>query len=474
MSRPVRELATGSRGAGIRMFGASGSNRSRTDEQLLQIDAEGPPGARLALDTLSIPEGSARWTVWGPVAGLSRQRALDTKASLLKEPDSQKLRANVKDAFSEGEIEPKPGHPWERMIGQGTMGLGQSWMWMGGDQMMALFRRHTQTLGEHAAIIQRTEVRDRRGRRVRIPTRLFPIVPTWLKLPEDHEQHIFRVGFDTPVLARDMHWFRRPGMENPYDRGVGTMQSLGGDLAHDSSLDEYLNAIVNSKGQVRSLLFFPGMQGTQSEEDINLEFEKTRGPHRASRLFTLFGPEGAEDQKPPTHIRLGMSPSDLEASQTRAGIRDDILRTNQVPPGAVGVGLDINRANAQVHLESLRRTVIYLLNETMNFHRWRYFEPLGHRPAEYFGEDRLFPMWDLDPLRDPETARILASRVPEFFNEKQVMTLSGFDGGDPEKRVQRSTVFVTGSEFNADPKAAAGEDRTGRQAFGREDEDQLE
>lgn len=478
MTKPIRELTTRSgRGAGVRVFGATTSHRTRTDEELLRIDAKGPPGARLALDALAIPEGAAKWTVWGPVAGQSRSRALETKRLLLSEPDSQRRLGNIKDADAEGEIEKKPGHPWERMIAQGTMGLGGhtgSWMWISGDQMMALFRRHVQTLGEHAAIIGRTEVRDPlTGRRMRIPTRLFPITPTWMATPEDHEPDIYRVGFDTAVHSRDMHWFRRPGMEDPYARGVGVMQSLADDLALDESHAKYLNAISNSVGQVRSLLFFPGLHGTPAEDEIKMHFEKTRGPHRASRLNTLFGPPGDPEQKPPTLLKLGMSPADLQASETRSGLRDDFLRTNQVPPGAVGVGLDVNRANAQVQLESLRRTLIYQLDETMNFHRWRYFEPLGHLPAEYFGEDRLFPMWELDPLRDPETARILMSRVPEAFNEQQMWNVAGFQGGDPDKRFQRSTVSVTDSEFNVDPDTT-GDDRSGRQAFGREGEDPLE
>ena len=475
LSRPIANL-TGrdGRGAGIRMFGATGQ-REHTDEHLLDIDRDGPPGARLALDSLSKPEESARWTVWGPVAGQPRARALETKKLLLSEPDPLRRRENIKQAQVDEEIEPKPGHPWEAMIGRGTMGLGGfagSWMWIDGGQMMALFRRHTHTLGEHAAIIGRSAVvHPLTRRRAAIPTWLFPIPPTWLRPPEDHEPNTYRVGFDTPVRARDMHWYRQPGMRNPYDRGVGVMQSLRPDLALDASAAAYLNAISQSKGQARSLLFFPGTHDTPAEDAISLALEDTRGPERASRLTALYGPNAEGDHTPKLY-QLGLSPADLETNETRGGLRDDFLRTGGVPPGAVGVSADVNRANAQVHRETLRDTIIHNLEATRRFHAARYFEPLGDVPAEYFGEDRLFPMWDLDPLRDPETARIVASRVPEAFSERQLLRIAGFDGGDPEKRFQRSTVSVTGSEFNPDlSKAKPAEDRTGRQAFGREDED---
>ncbi len=421
-------------GTGLSVFGATQGFRRRGDEQLLRIDEIGPPGARLALDALAEPEEATEWSVWGPVPGMSRSRAMNVKALVVHANNDTERRDALKSLHAEGEVEQKRGHPWENMIRRGTMGVGKPWMWFSGGQMMGLFRKHTQTLGEHAAIIERRRVRFG-GRRFDIPWQLWPLVPTWFKLPDQDNPNHFEIVTGIAgdkIRDRDMHYYRNPRMSNPYDRGAGAMQSLSDDLELDENRAIYLNAIQKSVGQTRQLLVIPGAGGTKTEDALQLALETTRGAERASRLTTIFPPDGDIAGKI-QHIKLGESPADMQTEEGRALGRDTMLRANRVSPGAVGVFENVNRANAQVAREDLRASITFNLESVRLFNQSRYFEPLGDQPAEYAGEDRFFCMWHLDPLRDSETARVLMTRVPSMFNQEQMWKVSGFPGGDSTK-----------------------------------------
>ena len=98
------------------------------------------------------------------------------------------------------------------------MGVGKPWMWFSGGQMMGLFRKHTQTLGEHAAIIERRAVTVG-GRRFDIPWQLWPLVPTWFKLPDQDNPNHFEIVTGIAgdkIRSKDMHYYRIPRMSNPY------------------------------------------------------------------------------------------------------------------------------------------------------------------------------------------------------------------------------------------------------------------
>lgn len=434
------QLAPG--GGSLSVLGQRGARRTITDAELLKIDETGPPYAALALDALAGPESAALWSVWGPPAGKSRSRALAAKARVLACEPGEKRIELLKSFHEDQELEPKPDHPWTLMIRKGTMGVGPPWLWIPGSEVLALTRKYIQTLGEMCWFLDRRPVQIG-GTTVRIPVGWAPIPPTWLETPtKKHPGFKLKapglgLSAGASIPARDVVYYRRPGLTNPYKRGVGTLQALAEDLALDEAQVTYMNAVMANMGEPRYLFVAPGMP--EPERDAFLQRVQGRGPGRAGRVVTVSPPDGSAEIK---LIRMGDSPADLEAYEGRQHNRDAFLHVNRVAPGAVGVQENSNRAVAHVAREDLRSVVKFNLERMREFYQARFFEPLGNRPAEYAGEDRLVCAWELPPLQDKDLASGLVRTATEFFSERDIRQLAGLPGGDPHRHLKRQAIEI--------------------------------
>jgi phage portal protein BeeE len=132
-------------------------------------------------------------------------------------------------------------------------------------------------------------------------------------------------------------WLRDIDPSNPYGRGAGVAESLGDELETDEYAAKYLKAWFFNNATPSMLVSFETNATTKQLEEARDKWEQShRGVHNAHRAHFAAGKMNA--------VKLDTSFRDQQLLELRRMHRDTVIQVFGVPPEAVGVIENSNRA----------------------------------------------------------------------------------------------------------------------------------
>lgn len=172
------------------------------------------------------------------------------------------------------------------------------------------------------------------------PNGLWPIPPHWVRSVPNAAAPYFIVSSGTLQMRVEpsaMLWLRDIDPENPYGRGAGVAESLGDELETDEYAAKYLKAWFFNNATPSMLVSFETNATTKQLEEARDKWEAShRGVHNAHRAHFAAGKMNA--------VKLDTSFRDQQLLELRRMHRDTVIQVFGVPPEAVGVIENSNRA----------------------------------------------------------------------------------------------------------------------------------
>lgn len=138
---------------------------------------------------------------------------------------------------------------------------------------------------------------------------------------------------------RDVLYFHYFDPLRPH-RGKGTMQAAALSIDNDDYAGKWQNSFFKNSANPGAILEFPGNMTDDQVEKLKQQFrEKFQGHSKAGEPIVLHG--GLK------YSKMGLTQSEMEFTQSRQAMRDEILGIFRTPKTAVGITDDVNRANAE-------------------------------------------------------------------------------------------------------------------------------
>lgn len=256
-----------------------------------------------------------------------------------------------------------------------------------------------------------------------MPVQLWPIPPHWVVgLPGPHG-NFFRVAWGTmqlQVAAEDAVWLRDPDPSNPYLRGVGVGTALADEIDTDEWAAKRTKAWFQN-GSVPDLIV--GVKGAAEPKlkEAQANFEgRHRGVVNAFRTWWT----GAEVNV----TRLDSSFKDQQLVQLRQFQRDTVVQVFGIPPEAIGIIENSNRATIDAADLLLAKNCLVPRKE---FQR-----------SEY--QARLVPQYDdrllldyANPIPEDRDFKLkVMQAAPSKFSGNEVRGLAGYEPVDGEDDLQ--------------------------------------
>ena len=252
--------------------------------------------------------------------------------------------------------------------------------------------------------------------RLGAPIAFWPIPPHWVTaLPHENDGNykIEIYGFAHDVAKSEIVHFKQPELVNPYGRGTGKAEALADELETDEYASKHLKMFFKNNARPDLIIYSEDEENPITKDDAErMEqswLDKLRGVWRAHKPIFLPSKVGIKE--------LQGSLKDMQMLDLRSWQRNIVLNVYGVPPEALGILENSNRAT----IES----------------------------AEFFlAKHVVLPLLQL--MRSTLTAQIL----PEFNNN---FTL-GFKSPVEEDKVHQLRVMRTAPyAFRVDELRAAGE-----------------
>ncbi len=172
------------------------------------------------------------------------------------------------------------------------------------------------------------------------PNGLWPVPPHWVQAVPNTGAPYFVVSTGSVQMKLDpsaVIWLRDIDPSNPYGRGAGVAESLGDELETDEYAAKYLKAWFFNNATPSMLVSFETNATTKQLEEARDKWEQShRGVHNAHRAHFAAGKMNA--------VKLDTSFRDQQLLELRRMHRDTVIQVFGVPPEAVGVIENSNRA----------------------------------------------------------------------------------------------------------------------------------
>lgn len=417
ISRSISEpridtLGSMGRGPSLLRLGNSGQGQTNASrEDILRLFSTSP-WVRLALDVRAARQASATWMLMAP-ASRRRAKALAVKDRAMCAAPGQRpaLLKQMRDAGDMVNVEEAYGpHPLLVMLRRGVPGHFDGWA------ASCLEQMSLDLSGEAIHVIMRDPS-------TRVPVLRLPIPAHWIT-PPMHAGEPWRIAnLSIPVPLEDLDFRKVADPLNPYGRGAGVMAALD----HSAAILEEADAtmLATFRNRMRPDLFIAGTFGERKKGEIRDDFRDTlQGSYNAGLAYFLNIPSGP-DQK--LQIQdLGRSAADMQVVELTKAERDVILTVCRVPPSAVGIQENSNRASSVMAAEFLRDNSTVPACEARCRHiQARYLEPYRGRPAEYGGEDRLILTYELPEIVDTERQDAVLKDNPWAFEANELRKRAG-------------------------------------------------
>lgn len=188
------------------------------------------------------------------------------------------------------------------------------------------------------------------------PQAFYPLPPHWVTQVPTATKPTFTVSVGAThveVASSAMLWLKDPDPLNPYGRGTGVAESLGDELETDEFAAKYLKAWFFNSALPSVIVAFDGTTATRKQlDEARDEWERSyRGVHNAHRAHFTSGKMNA--------VKLDTSFKDQELVDLRRMERDTTIQVFGVPPEAVGVIENSNRATIDAADYMLTKGVIH-------------------------------------------------------------------------------------------------------------------
>jgi hypothetical protein len=441
ISRSITEpridtLGSFGRGPSLVRLGSSGQGQTNASrEDILRLFSTSP-WVRLALDVRAARQASATWSLMAP-ASRRRSKALAIKSKAMCAAPERRLPL-MKAMQEQGELinveEVYGPHPLLTMLRQGVPGQFDGW------SASCLEQMSLDLSGEAVHVIVRDPV-------TRIPVLRLPIPAHWITPPSFAGGHWRIANLAEPVPLEDLDFRKVADPLNPYGRGAGVI----GALDHDAAVYEEAMAtmLATFRNRMRPDLFIAGTFGERKKGEISDDFRDTlQGSYNAGLAYFLNIP--ADPNQKLTIHDLGRSATDNQVVQLTHAERDVILTVCRVPPSAVGIQENSNRASSVMAAEFLRDNSTVPSCEARQRHiQARYLEPYRGRPAEFGGEDRLILTYELPEIVDVERQDAVIKDNPWAFEANELRKRAGHAPMDHLEGLHALPLGVTLTDLRA-------------------------
>lgn len=172
-----------------------------------------------------------------------------------------------------------------------------------------------------------------------LPNSAWPIPPHWVTQVPTTGAPYFTVqtgAISMRVEPKAVIWLRDVDPENPYGRGTGIAESLGDELETDEFASKYVKAWFFNNATPSLIVSFEEARGQQLEEARDRWERNHRGLHNAHRTHFASGKMNA--------VKLDTAFRDQQLVELRKAMRDTVIQVFGVPPEAIGVIENSNRA----------------------------------------------------------------------------------------------------------------------------------
>jgi HK97 family phage portal protein len=306
------------------ILGGTSSQRVRGAQALLQAYNESP-WVRKAIGQIAIDFAAVRWTVLVPKGNATQRKHIGEMLKRTKIEDRATLKRALLDADM---VEENPAHPAVIFLERGNP-------WHSGVGARRLLSAYIRLVGDSYAIVER----GADG----MPSSYLPIPSTWIEeLPTD-KKPFFKVthgSWRQNVPVEDMLWIRDANPVDPYGRGMGVVNTLGDEIETDEHAARMAKAKFENHGMPSAIV---GMEGMGKEAGERLQ-QKWDEDHRGIRKIGRPYFTGSK-------ITVAKLDDDLKQTQfieVRTWERNTIAQVIGVPPEAIGIMDNANRASAEV------------------------------------------------------------------------------------------------------------------------------
>jgi phage portal protein BeeE len=284
-----------------------------------------------------------------------------------------------------------------------------------------------------------------------LPTRLWPVPPTWVQQIPTPETPYFRVQrnqLQLEIPYTEMLWDKSLNVVNPYLRGIGITRSMGDELDADESAAKLISYSFWNRGRPDVLVNLPGMKAQDLKAFQEDWVQSLLGPKNVNKAHFA----NVKDLDVKT---LGENFEHLKIVDLRKFSRDTLRQILGIPPEIVGITESSNRSTIDAATYILMTQVIEpFIEERRAFLQKHIIDDYDPRLildfVELADEDKQF---SLQAARDP---RVLLT-VNEWRAQAGQEKLGEEQGGEMFM-VMNPTVRAIASplELSAAAMAAAG------------------
>jgi len=243
-------------------------------------------------------------------------------------------------------------NPWRNAAFMGSSAISGTWF-----DLQYLTCGWVQTVGEAFWLVEYSEK----------SFQTIPIAPHWVtSTPADNGSDYYVVCIPNNlkqiadrVPARNMIWFRRPGWNNPFGRGLGRAQMIDDEVSQDEACAKWENAFFRNSAKPDLVVFVEGLeQNTGQVDKLRRQWNEVhQGVDRAHA--PAFLPAKGRLEQVKTTI------SDVALIELRNAHRDTIWQAWQVPPEVMGAVENSNRATADAAMNIYQTNVLKVYVEWM-------------------------------------------------------------------------------------------------------------
>lgn len=186
---------------------------------------------------------------------------------------------------------------------------------------------------------------------------LLPIPKAWIISKPTIGNHVFQImpygtlgGLVLNVAPEDFVYFKEVDLSDPYGSGKGVSESIADELETDEYASKYQKNFFFNDATPPYVV--TGYQGNEQGADrLKKSLKEKIGGFRKAREPAIL--TGAMDIKP-----LGISPKELDMTESRKFLRDECLQHYQLPPEIFGIVENSNRATIDSSLYLTQKNVI--------------------------------------------------------------------------------------------------------------------
>lgn len=194
---------------------------------------------------------------------------------------------------------------------------------------------------------------------------LLPIPKAWIISKPTIGNHYFQImpygtlgGLTLTVTPDDFVYFKDVDLNDPYGSGKGISESIADELETDEYASKYQKNFFFNDATPPYVV--TGYQGNEAGADrLKKSLKEKIGGFRKAREPAIL--TGAMDIKP-----LGISPKELDMTESRKFLRDECLQHYQLPPEIFGIIENSNRATID--------SSFYLTQKNVIIPRLKFFE----------------------------------------------------------------------------------------------------